>query len=311
MKKLRDYQNHIAGINERARMINSSNQKITIIVEGESDKIFFEQWLNDQNARIHFVEGKDYVYEVWENSLKRNFNSIICIVDIDYDKYLPVNKIFNDRFIYISLSKPNDKNSIECNDLESALIKSEALKKLCLNKFPSMFIRKNANLSNYINSLRTNLVNSAALLGSYRLINQIQYNICGQVYFESFKVDEIFFDPRNNEIKLDQFKKYIESKICGDYQKEDLHGKAEKIYNESTNPWELARGHDMSEMLSIHLSYLNEKFSTRSKKRYISVYEVEQDLRMCFDGQMVKNTVFGKNIDQYQNKIGKKLFQFA
>ena len=67
----------------------------------------------------------------------------------------------------------------------------------------------------------------------------------------------------------------------------------------------------MSEMLSIHLSYLNEKFSTRSKKRYISVYEVEQDLRMCFDGQMVKNTVFGKNIDQYQNKIGKKLFQFA
>ena len=94
MKKLRDYQNHIAGINERARMINSSNQKITIIVEGESDKIFFEQWLNDQNARIHFVEGKDYVYEVWENSLKRNFNSIICIVDIDYDKYL------QQRFLY-------------------------------------------------------------------------------------------------------------------------------------------------------------------------------------------------------------------
>jgi len=311
MKRLKDYHNHIPSINERARMINSSKNKITIIVEGISDKRFFQQWLNNKNARIEYVEGKDYVYNVWEDSKKRKSNSIFCIVDLDYDNYLSIEKINSERFVYISFSKTANDKKVECNDLETALFMSNAFKKLCLNKFPEIYIRKISNLSNHINSLRNNLVNAAAFLGSYRVINLKQSIHNQQVYFEPFEVEEIFFKSQNNTIIFDQFKKYIESKICGPFQKEDLHYMAKQIYNGSNNPWELARGHDMSEMLSKHLTYIHEKFNPSPKKRYISRYEIERDLRMSFEGSMVKNTLFGQEIDHYQNVTGKTLFQFA
>ena len=118
-----------------AKMRFDNDGMQTIVVEGETDYRLFRQWLIERNARIENVDGKSNVKEIWRKAKERRFISIHCIADLDFDLVLKDNPIIDDQFIYVSIKEGNSESDIECNDLESALIRSHSLTKVMSQKY--------------------------------------------------------------------------------------------------------------------------------------------------------------------------------
>ena len=82
----------------QVRMRHSQSCKLTLLVEGPSDRKFFLNWL-----RVEPLQGRQQVEAVWRLACKQPIQPpLICLVDLDYDQLLGRELVEHERFIYVS-----------------------------------------------------------------------------------------------------------------------------------------------------------------------------------------------------------------
>ena len=271
-----------------AKMRFDNDGMQTIVVEGETDYRLFRQWLIERNARIENVDGKSNVKEIWRKAKERRFISIHCIADLDFDLVLKDNPIIDDQFIYVSIKEGNSESDIECNDLESALIRSHSLTKVMSQKYRGLDLYQDFEVR--IEELREQLRIAARNLGAYRAADQLLFLTRKiSAIGGNFAINEDFYDSINVNVDSEKLSSLLRrgSNLSG-YGIEEVISNATKLSNKYSTGWQLCRGHDLTEMLALHVSNI--------VKRNVTVREIEEDLRMACELEMINSTRFGARL---------------
>lgn len=301
MSTLRKYQSNPSSLLNNAKMLFDNKGLQTIVVEGESDYRLLRQWLVDENARLENVNGKPNVKEIWLKAKERRFMAVHCIADLDYDIVLKDDPIIDEQFIYVSMLEGSNDNDIECNDLESALIRSRALSKVMSQKYRGAALYEN--FEERIYDLREKLRVSSLKIGAFRAANQ-QLWLSKRISAidGEFRISEEFFDADNFQINGEKLASFVRnSSSLKGYAIEEMISKASQLELKYTAGWQLCRGHDLTELLALHVTNIVE--------RRVSSREIEEDLRMACELEMLSNTRFGSRLLKIGSVSGRPLLK--
>lgn len=298
MSTLRAFAVNPGRIVRQAQMIFSSKQKYTFVVEGEADYRLLRQWLVEKNARIEKVDGKDNVKDVWGESARQKVTKIVCVADVDYDCVINATQINDDRFVYVSTGPSTNAGDVESIDIESTLIRSGSFFKLMSNKYRGADLY-DTDFSDRVNELREKLRKASANLGAFRAADMAYMKTHGKSPIGGdFPVTEDIFDAAGIQVSVEKIKTMLSrSSRVGGHAMEEVIEHAERLRNQYGDGWQLCRGHDLTEMLGLHLSsYMCRNVSSR---------EVEEDLRLACELSLLKGTRFGAHLIRLEEKVGK------
>jgi len=288
ISSIKKFQSNPNSLLNNARMRFDNDGMQTIVVEGETDYRLFRQWLIEKNARLENVDGKQNVKDIWRKAKERKFSAIHCIADLDFDFVLRDDPIIDEQFIYVSIKDGNDDSDIECNDLESALIRSHSLSKVMSQKYKGKDLYQNFEVR--IDELRENLRIAARDLGAFRAADQLLFLTRKVSAIGSkFTINEEFFDSVEVNIDFEKISSVLRrgSGVMG-YGIDEVISNATKLAKKYAVGWQLCRGHDLTQMLAMHVSNLIH--------RDVSVREIEEDLRMACELEMINATRFGSRL---------------
>ena len=164
-------QRNLVRILNQVRMRHSQSCKLTLLVEGPSDRKFLLNWLREEQLRIETMQGRQQVEAVWRLACKQQVQPpLICLVDLDYDQLLGRELVEHERFIYVLARSPEEE--AEANDLEGVLVRSDALRKLFYEKLPEKILDEQEDLVAYLKQQREALRKAASQIGAYRAAAQ-------------------------------------------------------------------------------------------------------------------------------------------
>jgi hypothetical protein len=233
-----------------------------ILVEGSSDKVFYERFIDKSSCHLEITAGKpsskQCAIEILEILEKSNFQGVLAIVDADFD-YLQ----------NTTVTSPNLLRT-DTHDLETMLIKSSALEKV-ISEFGS-----EEKITQLNRDIREVLISVGVAVGYLRYISQSdELNLT----FEGITFSK-FIDEKNwqfNEVKLIQ---EIKNKSQAFYLKdEDLE---KRLFTEKSNnqdPWQVCCGHDLVEILSLGLR----KAIGTNKTADVEPNSLERNLRLAYE----------------------------
>lgn len=299
MSTLQRFQCDQRRVVQQAQMIFSSSGKQTFVVEGEADYRLFRQWLLEKNARLENVNGKPNVKLVWEEAKQRKFQSIHCLADLDYDLVINDRPIFDKQFIYVSLEDELPSADAECNDIESMLIRSHALAKVMSQKYRGKELYDN--FDSRIEGLRNQLRVAASALGAFRAADlQVGKSRRCSAIGGDLSIADYFYDAELVFVDVKALTEALSrSSRAGRSAMDEVIDLAEKLLIKHESGWKLCRGHDLTEMLAMHVS----TFIGRNVRQR----EIEEDLRMACELETIKSTRFGARLLQIGQAAGKPL----
>ncbi len=263
-----------------------------VIVEGESDSLFFSKFTDKTNNRISIAFGYENVIEIIKISEKRKRKGVLGIIDSDF------NNILNHRNPSINLLQT------DTHDLETLIIKSETFEyvtnSLCSKRKLKEF-EKSINLS-----LRDYLLELSKPLALFRLVNQLEE--LGLMFKPSFQdgkelkfekiIDKRTFTFLGEKQMFDSVKNYYNQAPALIY--ENIKEKIDKLAKKRYNIWQLCNGHDIIKIFAIGLK---QKIGSKN----ISAIEIEKQLINSYDSAFFKETDLFKKIIKWQNKNSRVL----
>lgn len=217
------------------RMVRSRDARAFLIVEGESDEIFFERLIDRTRCKIEVAKGRENAIEAFYELRRSSFAGVLVVVDADFDVLagrlpLPLGLLFTDT-----------------HDLETMLLASRALDKL-LRK-----VGKQDKLQAFEakhGKVREKLLASAAPLGGFLwLSNSEQMNL----RFSEIKLGK-FIDDKTLQVN----EKSIIKAVLDHSSRPDLgiNTIAEKLAAMNValhDPWHVCSGHHLTELLALAL----------------------------------------------------------
>ncbi|MDB9451637.1 DUF4435 domain-containing protein [Dolichospermum circinale] len=244
------------------RLRRSTYSGTFLLVEGSSDKTFYERFVDKLSCELVITAGKpsskQRAITILEILEKSNFQGVLAIVDADFD-----------RLQNIPDTSPNLLRT-DTHDLETMLIKSSALEKV-ISEFGS-----EEKITQLNRDIREVLISVGVAIGYLRYISQHdELNLT----FEGITFSK-FIDEKNwqfNEVKLIQ---EIKNKSQAFYLKdEDLE---KRLFTEKSNnqdPWQVCCGHDLVEILSLGLR----KAIGTNKTVDVEANSLERNLRLAYE----------------------------
>lgn len=257
-------------LDEALGIFNSLTYDKFIFVEGFYDKKFLSKKGFHENDYYYLgMLGKPIVISSLNLYQKPPYNEIkkfAFLIDNDYDHVtgavidrpnLFINSICNTSKIHFS------------NDLESYLVCSNALTDW-LDEFGLS--------ASDISLLRDEVERESRRIGKYRAANELlkKQKALPKTSTILFKIDiEEFFDLKNFIFLEKKFESRV--KYCSSYKElvDELFVLSNTLDQKFSQKWQLSRGHDITELISIYLH-------TRHDINLSSV-EIEQYLRLSID----------------------------
>jgi hypothetical protein len=298
MSTLRRHQFDAGRVVANAKMIFSSSQRHTLVVEGESDYRLLKNWLDDRNARLENVNGKDNVKAVWEKTKERGFKPLHCLADLDYDLIANTRPILDPQFVYVSMDDGQPSEEVECNDLESALIRSSALSKVMAQKYRGQELY-GEKFQDRIDRLRESLRVASRNVGAFRAADMRYVKRYGRSPIGGdFPICDVFFDQTLVTVDVEALSdSLLRSSRLSRSAMEEVVDNALALLATFDRGWQLCRGHDLTTMLALHLTAVGARNTTWR--------EVEEDLRMACELDMLKKTRFGQRLMQIGTSAGR------
>ena len=246
----------------KIRQLRETYSGSFLLVEGSSDKVFYERFVNKLACHLEITAGKpsskQCAIEILEILEKSNFQGVLAIVDADFD-----------RLENLANKRPNLLPT-DTHDLETMLIKSPALEKV-VAEFGS-----EEKISHLNQDVREVLLKIAISIGYLRYISQFdKLNLT----FNGITFSK-FIDEKNwqfNELKLIQEVKNKSQAFA--LKDEDIQQglNSKKINNH--DPWQVCCGHDLVEILSIGLR----KAIGTNKAVDVEPNNLERSLRLAYE----------------------------
>lgn len=243
-RSLRSRKNPANVVNTAFHLYRSRGIK-TWIVEGACDKRFFQKWIDSDKVRIDGFEGKSFVLDVCEASLRKPYSEsefLSFFADIDYDVVSEYAIRSEGKFYYHSYCRCNAVSRY--NDLESFLINSQAFTKFMIeiDQDPSS-----------VDLWREELERISRIFGSYRASDfvVVKDNRLASSVLDGLNVED-FLDARRGSVDQVALELAIGRKSPRKEYVEDLL-KCASGMREREPKWALSRGHDITEILSLIL----------------------------------------------------------
>ncbi|OBQ36078.1 MAG: hypothetical protein AN485_12225 [Anabaena sp. MDT14b] len=244
------------------RLRRSTYSGTFLLVEGSSDKTFYERFVDKLSCELVITAGKpsskQRAITILEILEKSNFQGVLAIVDADFD-----------RLQNIPDTSPNLLRT-DTHDLETMLIKSSALEKV-ISEFGS-----EEKITQLNRDIREVLISVGVAVGYLRYISQSDgLNLT----FEGITFSK-FIDEKNwqfNEVKLIQ---EVKNKSQAFYLKdEDLEKRLITEKSNNQDYWQVCCGHDLVEILSLGLR----KAIGTNKTVDVEANSLERNLRLAYE----------------------------
>jgi Protein of unknown function (DUF4435) len=263
------------------RMQRSTFTGVFLLVEGSSDKAFYECFVNKLICQIVVISGKpsskERVIAVLDILEKSNFMGVLGIVDADFD-----------RLESVSHNSPNLLLT-DTHDLETMLVNSPALDKV-VREFGS-----EDKISKFGMDVRTALVEAGMLIGYLRWISQCdRLNLT----FNGIKFSKFINEQslQIDEVKMIQeVKNKSQSSSLGNI---DIKQRLTKQKNDNHDRLQVCCGHDLVEILSLGLR----KAIGTMKPSEIESDSLERSLRLAYEEVYFRQTQLYSNIRQWESK---------
>lgn len=282
MSSLRKYQIDPKHLLNSALTMYRSKKIRTAVVEGVCDKRFLSQWIPPNTAiRFDGLAGKKLVNTVYTNSQSKpysNYDFLYFCADVDFD--LIANKKLNThpKFVYNAYCLEEDK--LHYNDLETYLVNTSAFEKVLVNL--------DIDISE-ASDLRERLERASRIIGSLRAADIIvqQTNKLRSSVLNGLEVKAFF---NSHDISFNQTKLFEALPNWSSYREytDELVEAAKRLDRESPLSWSLSRGHDLTEMLALHLECRGQKG--------ISAEKLELMLRLACEFAEFQKSPMGKRL---------------
>jgi Protein of unknown function (DUF4435) len=224
------------------KMLRSTFSGTFLLVEGNSDDTFYKNLVDRSTCRLRVTGGKQRaidILQILNNETSPNgskFAGILAIIDADFDRLEP---------------SPHQSPNLlrtDTHDLETMILKSPALDKLLA------IYCSDDKLKEFRRDVRTTLLEAGMSIGYFLwLSNSENLNLT----FDGLKFKE-FIDDRT--IHLDERKLINEVKNKSQPAEKpaladltDIQKRIAAKKQDSHDPWQICRGHDLVEILSIGL----------------------------------------------------------
>jgi hypothetical protein len=241
-----------------------------LIVEGTSDRKFFEKFISHGVCTVIPVGGKDNVLETLQNADKNTLRGLVGIVDSDSDHFLGSTPSHRDVF------------QTDVTDVDSMVFASSSFVNLvreCVIREGDM--RSSEAILTLAESVRNKIVAAAFPLGLIRCISardslgikfvDLAYNTFINSLTCICNLDQCIISvlalSRNtamNDLSLEQLLR-AEIQNCA-----------------KVNPWNVVRGHDLSRIAAL--------CSENLLQRNLSGLEIERSLRLGYDYERFRKT---------------------
>ena len=233
-----------------------------LLVEGSSDRTFYERFVDKKACVLISVSGKPSsklrVIEVLSILEEENFQGILAIVDADFD--------------HLKASSHSLSNLIltDTHDLETMLLQSSALEKV-IAEFGS-----EEKITNFGRDVRTALLEAGMPIGYLLWISQLDdLNLTfNGIKFTKFIDDQTL---QIDELKLIQEVKNKSQAFA--LKSEDLQQRLKNQNSDNHDPWQVCCGHDLVEILSLGLR--NAIGSAKASE--VEPNSLERSLRLAYE----------------------------
>jgi hypothetical protein len=252
------------------RLRRSTYQGTFLLVEGGSDKIFYERFTNKAECELATVSGKPSsklrviaVLKILEQ--ESGFKGILAIVDADFDR-LTIPLYCSSNLLYT-----------DTHDLESMLINSTAFDKV-LTEFGS-----EEKVLQFNRDIRLAILESSISVGYLLWISQSDgLNLT----FDGITFSK-FVDEQN--LQIDELKLIREVKNKSQafsLKDENLQLKMSSQKSNNHDPWQVCCGHHLVEILSLGLR----KTIGSNKASDIEADKLERYLRLAYEESYFRDT---------------------
>jgi Protein of unknown function (DUF4435) len=244
-----------------------------LLVEGSSDKVFYERFIDKIACQVVVMTGKTRVIAVIGILDRWNFDGVLAIVDADFDR------------LEALVSESVNLLRTDTHDLETMLIDSFALDKVVAEYGSEEKIAK------LQLDVRTSLVEAGISIGYLRWISQ-----CGglNLTFSDLKFSKFIDDKTLQMNELDLIQEVKNKSQAFSFKTEDLQQRIATEKNKGFNPWQVCCGHDLVEMLALGLRKTIGTMSVDSDS-------LERSLRLAYEAVYFRKTQLWANIRQWES----------
>ncbi len=251
----------------KIRQLRSIFSGTFVLVEGNSDKTFYERFIDKLACQLMSISGKPSSKILVINVLyileKNDFDGVLAIVDADFD--------------HLEISPHDSPNLIrtDTHDLETMLLNSLALDKV-IDEFGSeeKITSFGGNLK-----LKTALLEAGMSVGYLRWVSQRDgLNLT----FDGIRFSR-FIDEKT--LKIDEIKLIQEVKNKSQDSQplppnnKDLQQRITSQKSSKHDPWQICCGHDLVEILSLGLH----KAIGSAKATDVEPNSLERNLRLAYE----------------------------
>jgi hypothetical protein len=241
------------------RMRRSTYPGTFLLVEGSSDKIFYEWFVDKSQCELVVAFGKERVIAVLKILEKdANFQGVLGIVDADFDR------------LKDSLEHTSHLFRTDTHDLETMIIKSPAF-----DKVVAVF-GSEEKVSQFNRDIRQVILESGIVVG-YLLWISLRDEI--NLTFEGISFGK-FIDEQT--LKIDSLKliRHVKNKSQAHaLRDEDLQQRLELEQQKKHDHWQVCCGHHLIEILSIGLR----KAIGSNKATEVDSLNLERSLRLAYE----------------------------
>lgn len=260
----------------KIRLRREVSSSTFLLVEGSSDKVFYERFVDKAVCELEVAVGKLRVINVLEILDRSNFCGVLGIVDADFD-----------RLESLSHNSPNLLLT-DTHDLETMLLNSPALDKV-VREFGS-----EEKISKLGMDVRAALVEAGISIGYLRWISQrdrLNLTFSGIKYSKFIKEQNLQLD----ELGLIQ---EVKNKSQASFDSKDIQEQIAAQKNNNHDRWQVCCGHDLVEILSLGLR----KAIGTMKSSEIEPESLERSLRLAYEEVYFRQTQLYANICKWENQ---------
>lgn len=262
-------------------LFNQKKDLSVLVVEGITDKKFFDKFIDNSKCTIEIAQGKDNVIDAIKILNKQNKVGVLGVVDADY------HRLNNDQRL-------NEKNILitDTHDIETMIMRTRAFFGI-LAEYASKDSIKSLE-KKYQKPLRELLLEYSNLIGLLRLHslkNNLQLNFSEIDFYKFINIKTFEFSKKDfiNEVVI----KTNNTKVS----KEQIESDFEKLQIEEYNSWDLSCGHDLSEILKIGIL----KVFGNQKSKQLKYLNIEEALRLSYQYEFFYITDLYKGIINWES----------
>jgi hypothetical protein len=224
-------------IAQSVRFMRAGFSGTIIIVEGGSDVRAYKDLMDPDKCSFIPADGKDTAIKALQLLENENFKGVVGIVDAD--------------LFHLEGISPKSANLFltDTHDFETMVLQTDIL-----DKFISEFVNLDKTKKIY-KPIKMKLIDNALILGYFRWIDS-PYKENLKLKFKDLSYDK-FIDKHHFEIKLNSL--VDEVKLNSDdyvVDSKEIKQKIRELIGEGHDPWQVCRGHDVTELLSFGLNMI-------------------------------------------------------